>query len=102
MKPTLVRGQAFSGTVAHFTFADPTATASDFTATINWGDGGNPDPTATIVSDAQGGFLVEGQHTYTDATPAGTPDTITVTVQETAPNGDSAQATTTATVAARR
>jgi hypothetical protein len=58
-------GAAISGaTVATFTDADPNATASDFTATINWGDGTTS--AGTVVAQNGGGFAVNGGHTYTD------------------------------------
>ncbi len=60
-----VHGQPFSGTVATFTDANPYATAGDFTATINWGDGTTS--TATVVLNPDGSFSVQGTHTYTSA-----------------------------------
>ncbi len=53
----------FSGAVAYFTDANPGATASDFTATINWGDGTAP-TTGTVVPGPSGTFEVDGSHTY--------------------------------------
>src|SRR5439155_1037710 len=53
----------FSGTVASFVDATPLAQSGDFTATIDWGDGG----TASLgaVSGPQGGpFDVSGVHVY--------------------------------------
>src|SRR5205085_6156163 len=44
------------------TDANPNATASDFTATIDWGDGTNT--TDTVVAQSGSGFEVEGVHTY--------------------------------------
>jgi hypothetical protein len=51
----------FSGVVASFTDGNPAATAGDFTATIDWGDGTT---TAGSVSAASGNFLVTGSHAY--------------------------------------
>ena len=51
-------------TVATFTDADPNATASDFTATIDWGDGTST--AGTVVAQSGGGFAVDGTHTYSD------------------------------------
>jgi hypothetical protein len=51
--------------VATFTDANLNATVSDFTATINWGDGTTT--IGTIVAQNGGGFAVEGGHTYADA-----------------------------------
>src|SRR5207245_3578627 len=47
-------GVAFSATVATFTDADPAGTASDYTATISWGDGSTS--AGTIGSAPGGGF----------------------------------------------
>ena len=56
---------SFQGVVAHFTDADPNAVASDYAATIDWGDGTTS--TAVIVSNSGGGFDVQGTHTFTAA-----------------------------------
>jgi hypothetical protein len=56
-------GAQFTGTVATFTDANPESVASDFTATIDWGDG-TPTTAGTIGSAAGGGFTVAGSHTY--------------------------------------
>jgi uncharacterized protein (TIGR03118 family) len=48
--------------VAKFTDADPAGTATDFVATIAWGDGTSS--TGTIVKDIHGGFDVLGSHTF--------------------------------------
>ena len=59
------KGVAISGeTVATFTDANAEATGSDFSATINWGDGTST--TGTIVAQSGGGFAVDGTHTYAD------------------------------------
>ena len=56
----------FSGTVAKFAAADVTGTASQLTATINWGDG-TAAVTGSVVPDPGGGFDVIGQKTFTSA-----------------------------------
>jgi PKD repeat protein len=61
-----VEGIPFTGTVASFTCANPASPASDFTATILWGDGSAASE-GTIVSDGGGRFHVIGSHTYIDA-----------------------------------
>ena len=71
---------SFSGKVVSFTAYDTAATASDFTATINWGDG-NTSP-GTITANQNGGYDVTGSNTF--KVPAGTIENITVTVQENA------------------
>ena len=52
---------AFSGVVASFTSANPYANTSDFSATINWGDGVNTNTPGVISANNAGGFNVVGQ-----------------------------------------
>ncbi len=53
----------FTAEVGAFTDGDPLATVSDFTATINWGDGTAPTP--GVITETSGGvFLVAGTHAY--------------------------------------
>ena len=85
-------GQSFSGTVATFTDTDTLNVASDFTATINWGDGSNP--TAGVISDVAGAITVAGTHTYA----ATGHDTVSVTLSDDAPGTATAMATSTANV----
>lgn len=73
---TATTGVAFTGTVATFTSADPAATASQFTATINYGDGTSSSP-GTVIA-APGGFIVVGSHTYSTANPSA-PVSVTIT-----------------------
>jgi hypothetical protein len=58
----------FNGEVASFTDANPKAPVSDFTATIDWGDG-TPPSAGTVVQLGPVGspFEVFGTHTYADA-----------------------------------
>ncbi len=60
---TALAGTQFSGSVATFTDANPGGTASDFNATINWGDGTRA-TTGTVAAAQGGGFVVTGTHTY--------------------------------------
>ena len=70
-------GTQFNGAVANFVDGTPTATAGDFTASIDWGDGTRGSGT---VSGATGGpFTVSGTHTYTN--PGGY--TLKVSLQDT-------------------
>jgi hypothetical protein len=55
-------GTPFSAPVATFTDANPAPLASDYSATIDWGDGS---VSAGTVTPAAGGFQVSGTHTYT-------------------------------------
>ena len=72
-------GQALANVqVATFTDTDTAALASDFLASINWGDGTT---TAGVISGSNGSFAVNGGHTYT----AAGQDNITVTVSDPAP-----------------
>jgi hypothetical protein len=48
--------------VAGFVDGDPKGAASQFTATIDWGDGTQPSP--GTVKKGKGGFVVTGSHTY--------------------------------------
>jgi hypothetical protein len=61
-------GHPFSGPVATFTDGDTTATPSELTAAIEWGDGHTS--LGTIVAgDGPGAFVVLGSHTYTQEGP---------------------------------
>ncbi len=79
-------GTPFTGTVANFTDTNATATAADFTATIDWGDG---TVTSGLVGGTGGNFVVSGTHTYA----AAGSDTLVVTLHDDAPTGASATAT---------
>lgn len=70
-------GTAFTTTVATFIDDNPFGIASDFNATIDWGDGQTS--TGTIRDNPLGGFLVTGTYTYT----ATGVFTISVSVRET-------------------
>jgi hypothetical protein len=82
-------GVGFTETVANFTDADPNGTASDYTATIDWGDSTT---SIGILAANAGGFAVTGTHTYTGA------GSFPVAVTLTDAGGGSAQAAGTATV----
>jgi hypothetical protein len=62
---TAVPGASFTGVTASFSDLDPAGNAKDFTATINWGD--NHSTNGLIVANKQGGFDVQGTHTYATA-----------------------------------
>jgi len=59
-----VEGASFTGQVATFTDPDTTATAGEYSATIDWGDG-SALGTGTITGSA-GSFGVSGTHTYAE------------------------------------
>ncbi|HWD66265.1 MAG TPA: hypothetical protein VG405_13955 [Solirubrobacteraceae bacterium] len=72
-----IAGSGFSGEIASFTNTDTSPSASSYTATINWGDGGSSTGTIQALSGTPGAFTVTGQHTYT--TPGSYTITVTVT-----------------------
>jgi PKD repeat protein len=83
----------FTGVVATFTDTDTANVPSDFTATINWGDGNT---TAGTVAGGGGTFTVSGTHTYTST---GT-FSVVVTLADDAPGTATATTTSTANVSA--
>lgn len=87
-----VEGQVFSGTVGTFFFADPDAPASNFSATVDWGDGSALDTNTSVVALGGGRFAVTGSHPYIAA------GQYTATVTITQSNGATATANSTATV----
>src|SRR5207244_25688 len=87
-------GASFSGTVATFTDPDTSATASEYTATIDWGDT-TPPSVGTVSGPTGGPFTVSGTHTYAEE---GT-YTITVTITDVDTPSNTATATSTANVA---
>ncbi|HVX15776.1 MAG TPA: NF038129 family PEP-CTERM protein [Pirellulales bacterium] len=81
---------AFTGQVATFSDADPSGTAADFTATIDWGDGTSS--AGTVAAGPSGPFEVTGMHTYASAGN----DTIVVAIHDV--GGALASTTSSATV----
>ncbi len=57
-------GNAFTGAVATFTDPDANATAAEYSATIDWADGGSS--VGTISPTSGGNFSVSGNHTYAE------------------------------------
>jgi hypothetical protein len=88
---TATAGVPFSGAVATFTDSDTANVASDFTATIAWGDA---TMSAGTVTGSGGSFTVSGTHTY--ATMGNFP--VTVTLADDAPGTATATANSTANV----
>ena len=85
-------GQILSNVVvATFSDTDAAAPASDFTATVDWGDGTT---TAGTIAGSNGAFSVSGTHAYATAGR----DTVTVKVTDDAPGTAAATATTTVNV----
>jgi PKD repeat protein len=85
-------GTVFNGTVATFSDANTGNVASDFTATIDWGDG---TLTAGTISGGGGAYTVTGTHTYSDE--GSLP--LTVTVNDDSPGSATSTASGTANVA---
>jgi hypothetical protein len=80
------------GSVATFSDADAKAVATDYTATIDWGDGTPKSP--GTISGSNGSFTVSGCHTYTEEGS----HNVTVTIIDADNADNSATVTTTATV----
>jgi hypothetical protein len=57
-------GASFSGAVATFTDPDPNSTASEYSATIDWGNSSSV--SGTINGPVGGPFTVSGTHTYAE------------------------------------
>jgi hypothetical protein len=79
----------FSGTVAKLSDADPAGVASDYTVTIDWGDGSS---SVGAVNGKESPFTVTGNHAYQ------TKGTFTVTVSVRDAGGGTATSTSTLTV----
>jgi hypothetical protein len=88
-----VEGAPFNGQVATFTDPDTTATAAEYSATIDWGDGSPAD--TGVVTGSGGSFGVSGSHTYAEE---GT-YSVTVTITDVDNATNTATAHSTATVA---
>src|SRR5205085_1941565 len=88
---TTTEGAAFTGTVATFSDTLTSSPASDFTATINWGDGTT---TAGTITGGSGSFTVSGSHTYAEDGSFA----VAVTLADNAPGTASAVANSTANV----
>jgi hypothetical protein len=82
-----------SQTVATFTDPDPNSTASEYSATIDWGDSSSS--AGTITGATGGPFTVSGSHTYAEE---GTYD-VTVTITDIDNTGNNATVHSTANVA---
>jgi len=89
---TVAEQSNFNGAVATFEDDNPAATAADFNATIDWGDGSPP--TAGTIAQSCAEFVVLGQHTYANEGLF----TVTVTINDNPPGTGTATATDTATV----
>jgi len=70
---SVAAGVVFNGEVGSFEDSNPSGTVSDFSSTINWGDG-TPTSSGTVTASS-GLFLVSGSHDYS------LPGSYSVTVQ---------------------
>jgi hypothetical protein len=93
-KATATHGVAFKGNVASFLGSIAGGTASNYTASINWGDGHTT--TGTIRPTGNNNFSVSGANTYATA------GVYTVKITITDSNGASTTVTTTITVSDAR
>ena len=80
-------GQAFNGIVATFTDANSYALPTDFTATVQWGDGitTTSGSTSLAISQTDGpgsAFVVKGTHFYFTATTGMPPEILKITITE--------------------
>lgn len=84
-----IEGRLVPGTVASFTDSKTNALASQFTASVNWGDGQTT--AGTIVPDGGGRFHVAASHAYLEEKAGGYP--LVVTIHNTKGPGMSCRAT---------
>jgi Bacterial Ig-like domain (group 1) len=89
-----IEGNSVSAVVATVTDPDPASTASEYSATIDWGDG-SPTSAGTLSGPTGGPFDVNGTHTYVEE---GT-YTVTVKVTDTDFPANNGTAVSTAVVA---
>src|SRR5258708_3379661 len=89
---SIAQGAVFNGAGAPSTAENPAAVRSDFTASIDWGDGSSP--TMGTIGSSSAAFVVIGQHTYSEEGSF----TATVTISDVSPGTGTATATDTATV----
>ena len=79
--------QPFNLVVATFTDANIYALPTDFTATVDWGDGssdtsGDGKVTIVHVDGIGSSFIVQGIHTYSKSTTGGPLDNLTITITD--------------------
>ena len=91
---SLVEGTASAVTVATFHDTDPLQLGTDYTVSIDWGDGSPPDTGTVSDDDGAGNHTVTGTHNYADE---GT-FTVTVAVLDTADPDTAGPGSATATV----
>jgi large repetitive protein len=90
-------GQTFTGTIATFSDTNPLVRGSDFSATIDWGDGSST--TTGSVTAAGGSVTVSGSHSYSSG---GVVKSVAVTINENPPSTGTASSSTTSTAVVPR
>jgi hypothetical protein len=91
---TITEGSPVTLQVASFTDADPAGTATDYTATISWGDGTTS--SGVIATNGLNGFNVTGTHTYAEESATTSLYAVNVLIKDV--GGATASASTTLTV----
>ena len=91
-------GQPFNGTIGTFTDPNIYALPTDFTASVQWGDGTTDSSTGSNVTITQtdgpgSAFLITGIHSYPTSTTGNPPEILKITVTETAGNSVSSEGT---------
>ncbi len=81
ISPAPVEGSAWSGQVTTFTDTGSISPASEFQATINWGDGTTSTTSSAtnpvVITGSDGAFTVTGSHTYAEEGTDGVSVTVT-------------------------
>jgi hypothetical protein len=95
ISPLIFQFPPYNGPVATFTDADPNGTLTDYSATINWGDGVVTSGTIMMSPSVPGQFEVDGTHLYG---PSPVPYQITTTIKDT--GGATAIASSSITISA--
>lgn len=87
-------GESFAGQTASFTDTNASSTASEYTASIDWGDGTTT--AGTVTGPTGGPYDVDGMHTYADEH---TGYTVRTSITDSLNSANDVSATSTATVA---
>jgi 5-hydroxyisourate hydrolase-like protein (transthyretin family) len=90
-------GAGFSGEKVVSFSGDSDSPASDYSATIDWGDGSSSS-SGTVVANGNGGFDVQGSHNYAEESPSGG-YMVKVTITDKDTPGNTATASSTANIA---
>ncbi len=91
-------GRLFNGAIATFTTTRAGAAASDYMASIDWGDGHVDGSTITVVKDSTGRFHIMSSHRYAQESGAAGYK-VKVTIHRVGPPGNNTLVTSTAHIA---